>query len=71
MAKTVGKNVSYEVDSKNKLTIIVDLNKDQGLSKSGKTVIIATTTGNTKITDGKDNEVIFGLNVYRYPDDKE
>ena len=68
MPKTVGKNVSYEVDSKNKLTIIVDLNKDQGLSKSGKTVIIATTTGNTKITDGKDNEVIFGLNVYKYPD---
>ena len=44
MAKTVGKNVSYEVDSKNKLTIIVDLNKDQGQSKSGKTVIIASTS---------------------------
>ena len=71
MAKTVGKNVSYEVDSKNKLTIIVDLNKDQGQSKSGKTVIIASTNGNTKISDGKDHEVLFGLNVYRYPDDKE
>jgi hypothetical protein len=69
--KTVGKNVSYEVDGKNKLTITVDLSKTHGKSKSGKTQTIATSNGNTRIADKDGNEVIFGLNVYKYGDDEE
>lgn len=67
MAKSVGKNVSYEVNAKNQLVITVDLNKEVGMSKSGKTMGIGTTNGNTKIQDKEENEVIFGLNVYKYP----
>jgi hypothetical protein len=70
MAKSVGTNVSYEVTGKNQLVITVDLNKTNGTSKSGKTVIIGSTGGNTKIADSKEKEVIFGLNVYKYPDGK-
>lgn len=67
-SKTVGKNVSYEVSSKNILTITVDLNKNQGPSGSGKTEIIGTTQGNTKAQDAKENEFVFGVNVYKYAD---
>jgi hypothetical protein len=67
MAKSVGKNVSYEVNAKNQLVITVDLNKENGPSKSGKTTTIGTTNGNTKMLDKNENEVIFGLNVYKYP----
>lgn len=54
------KNAALKVDG-NKLTITVDLSKDHGPSKSGKTIIIATSSGNQKI-DGTD--AIIGLNVY-------
>jgi hypothetical protein len=46
----------------NKLTITVDLSKEHGPSKSGKTIIIATSSGNQKI-EGTD--AIIGLNIYR------
>ena len=71
MAKSVGKNISYEVNGKNQLVITVDLNKEQGPSGSGKTVIIGSTQGNTKIQDKNENDVIFGLNVYKYAEAKE
>ncbi len=54
------KNAILKVDG-DKLTISVDLSKDHGPSKSGKTIIIATSSGNQKI-DGTD--AIIGLNVY-------
>jgi len=55
------KNVNLEVEG-NILKIKVDLSKDFGPSKSGKTRIVATTAGNIAIpgTDAK-----IGLNVYR------
>ena len=55
------KNVSMEVEG-DILKIKVDLSKDFGPSKSGKTRIIATTAGNISIpgTDAK-----IGLNIYR------
>jgi hypothetical protein len=55
------KNVSMEVEG-DILKIKVDLSKDFGPSKSGKTRIIATTAGNIAIpsTDAK-----IGLNIYR------
>ena len=58
--RTMGTNVKYEVKGK-VLTITVDLAKDFGPSKSGKSTIIATTGGNTAIEGG----VFFGLNVYK------
>lgn len=60
----MAKNVKFEVDAKKKtLTITVDLTKEFGKSKSGKSVVIGSTEGNTAVegTDG----VKVGLNVYR------
>lgn len=67
-SKTVGVNVSYDVTKENKLVITVDLKKENGKSKSGKTMTIGSSKGNTKIQDEKGNEIIFGLNVYKYAD---
>ena len=47
------------------LIIKVDLTKDFGASKSGKTIIVASTEGNVAIPD-RDEKI--GLNVYRYPE---
>ena len=44
------------------LTITVDLSKEQGRSKSGKTMIIATSAGNKPIPA---SDAIIGLNIYR------
>ena len=55
------KNATLKVD-KNKLTIEVDLSKDFGPSNSGKTIIIATSSGN-KPVEGTD--AVIGLNIYR------
>lgn len=56
-------NVEMETKGK-KLQITVDLTKNHGRSKSGKTVTIASTQGNQKI-DGPDGDVWVGLNVYK------
>jgi len=55
------KNIEMQVAG-NVLTIKVDLSKNLGPSKSGKTTIIATTAGNISIpgTDAK-----AGINIYR------
>ncbi len=55
------KNVAMTIEG-SILTIKVDLSKEFGPSKSGKTIIIATTEGNQTIPD-RDETV--GLNVYR------
>lgn len=46
------------------LTITVDLSKEYGASKSGKTTIIASTGGNQSVP-GATNGAVIGLNVYR------
>lgn len=46
------------------LTVKIDLKKESGLSKSGKTIVVASTKGN-KPVEGSD--CIIGLNVYKYP----
>jgi hypothetical protein len=56
--------VKWEVKD-NKLTVEIDLTKEFGLSKSGKTITIASTRGNQKI-EGTD--AVIGLNVYKYPE---
>jgi hypothetical protein len=43
------------------LTIVIDLSQTQGASKSGKSIIIATTSGNQAIAPG----VMLGLNCYK------
>ena len=58
-------NVEWKVDG-DKLIIEVDLAKEFGPSKSGKTITIASTRGNQKI---EGTNAIIGLNVYKYPDD--
>jgi hypothetical protein len=55
-------NVATEIKG-DKLLITVDLSKRHGKSKSGKTVMIASTQGNQKL-EGKNSNVSFGLNVY-------
>jgi len=55
------KNVKTEVKG-NILTITIDLSQSQGRSKSGKTEIIATTSGNVNLADAG---VTLGLNCYK------
>jgi len=57
-------NVEWEIKD-GKLIIEIDLTKDFGPSKSGKTITIASTRGNQKV-EGTD--AIIGLNVYKYPE---
>lgn len=64
--KNIGKNISYEVKDA-KLTIVVDLKKENGKSKSEKTIIVGTTQGNSKFVGPNDEEYIMGVNVYKYP----
>jgi hypothetical protein len=57
-------NMKWEVKD-NKLIIEIDLTKEFGGSKSGKTITIASTLGNQKI---EGTNAIIGLNVYKYPE---
>lgn len=56
------KNVSMKVEG-NKLIIVVDLSKEFGLSKSEKSIVIATTEGNENVPDA--DGIKIGLNVYK------
>ncbi len=55
------KNIEMKRE-KDILTITVDLSKTFGPSKSGKTIIIASTEGN-KDVPGQDAKI--GLNIYK------
>lgn len=58
---TLGANIKYRVEG-GKLVLEIDMNKEQGASKSGKSVIIASTNGNAAVgTTG----LTLGLNLYR------
>ncbi len=56
------KNIEIKVDG-DKLTIIVDLSQEFGLSSSGKSITIASTEGNVSVPSRE--EVKIGLNVYK------
>ena len=58
------KNVKMVVNKNNILTIRVDLNKNYGDSKSGKSIVIASTEGNVSLDDELPN-IKIGLNVYK------
>ncbi len=53
-------NIKQTVNG-NILTLEVDLTKRGEISKTGKTIRIASSEGNKRI---KDTEIFFGLNVY-------
>ena len=55
------KNMDLRVEG-DTLTIVVDLSRRLGESKSGKSVTIASTEGNISIPDHEDIKI--GLNVY-------
>lgn len=57
------KNVEMKITGKNTLEIIADLSKEFGVSKSGKSQIIASTEGNQSVLGAEDIKV--GLNIYR------
>ena len=61
----IGKNESLEyfVDEAGIMTIKIDTSKDIGPSASGKTTLIASSSGYAKIEIG-DREVFLGLNLY-------
>jgi hypothetical protein len=64
------KNIDMDVTG-NVLTITVDLGRDQGPSKSGKTIVIASTEGNVDVTDHDlPYGIKLGLNCYHYPEGK-
>ncbi|MFC1869173.1 hypothetical protein ACFL0H_13735 [Thermodesulfobacteriota bacterium] len=57
------KNIEMSIEGEI-LVIKVDLSKEFGPSKSGKTIMVASTEGNVSVLD-RDEKI--GLNVYRYP----
>jgi len=59
-------NVEIEIKD-NKAVITIDLSKDFGPSKSGKTIVVATTRGNVPIP-GAEN-IRLGINCYKYPEE--
>ena len=54
------KNIEVK-EEKGKLTITVDLTKTFGASKTGKSIIIASSEGNIVVAPG----VFMGLNIYK------
>ena len=60
-------NIQIEVKD-NKAVITIDLSKDFGPSKSGKTIVVASTRGNVPIPGAE--TIHLGLNCYKYPEDK-
>jgi hypothetical protein len=59
--RTIGNNVEAHVGDDNMLVITIDMSRDLGPSSTGKTRLIATTSGNVKLPGGER----IGLNVYR------
>ncbi len=55
-------NLEMKVDG-NKLVITADLSKSAGPSKTGKTTIIATTSGNVSVAGHEGIKV--GVNIYK------
>jgi len=57
------KNIEMTVENET-LVIKIDLSKEFGPSKSGKTIIVASTEGNVSLPEREEK---IGLNLYRYP----
>lgn len=59
----MAKNVEMRMED-NILIVEIDMTMEYGRSKSGKTIVIASTEGNTNTPDG---DAKIGINVYKYP----
>ena len=60
------KNVNMVIENDGKtLTIKVDVTQEFGPSKSGKTIIVASTEGNQTVAVPGHDPVVVGLNIYR------
>ena len=59
----LGKGIFYTVRDDGHVELEFDGKADFGPSSSGKTTIVATTSGNKKIVVG-DRELFVGINVY-------
>ncbi len=62
----LGKNITYSLTAEGILTMTVDLNASQGQSASGKSLVIATSSGNKEVPGGAG--AVLGVNVYRKAD---
>ena len=68
VTEKVGDNVVVIIDNNSqKMIIEIDLTKDFGESKSGKTIGVASTRGNKKFQVDKMQDIHLGLNLYKYP----
>ncbi len=56
------KNIEVKLEG-NKLILEIDLSQEQGLSKSGNSVTIASSEGNISVPGREDTKM--GINVYR------
>jgi hypothetical protein len=56
------KNIEMKLNGQ-QLVITVDLTKDFGMSKSGKSITIASTEGNISVPEHEDIKI--GLNIYK------
>ena len=56
----LGQNITATIEG-DKLTLVIDLGVNIGVSKSGKSSMIATTSGNQMLPGG----VVIGVNIYR------
>lgn len=54
------KNIDWKVEGE-KLVITVDMSKRLGISKSGKSEMVASTEGNKHLKDG----IFMGINIYK------
>jgi len=59
------RNVKMDVSKDNVLTITVDLTQEMGRSKSGKTMIVASSDGNVDVANTADGSIKMGLNIYK------
>ena len=59
--ETIGTNVTMEIAG-DKMVITIDLTQEHGLSTSGKTKVVATTSGSRNIETPHGN-VLVGVNV--------
>ncbi len=62
--QAMGKGIKYEINADGKLTIIIDTNVEFGKSASGKSTIIASSSGNQPIQT-PNGQAFLGLNLYR------
>ena len=60
----MSKNVEMKVEGET-LTITIDLSKNYGPSSTGKSLIIASTEGNTQPDPAKHQGIFIGVNVYK------